>query len=298
MPSTLEAAATQNERWERGRSRARAALRPPAAPARRRAVGTRPASPRSTRPSTTSSRRCRCSLAAVGAVSVGRARDVAGRAPASAPARGAAAGDRRCPRRRPDSCSPACRCRWSARCCMLRGWSCGRCACGRECWAAEKGCRGSARHGREERPSRNRSTAVVLGVPVDDVTVEEAVDDRRRVIEASRASGTRPPGRDGQRRLRRQRAARPGAARDPAAHVPRHPRRHAASCGASRMFGTPLRQRTTGVDLLPALVERAAQRGHRVVLFGAAPGVAARAADELSERYPGARGRRASRPGR
>jgi N-acetylglucosaminyldiphosphoundecaprenol N-acetyl-beta-D-mannosaminyltransferase len=56
---------------------------------------------------------------------------------------------------------------------------------------------------------------------------------------------------------------------------------------ASRLAGTPLRQRTTGVDLLPALIERAALRGHRVALFGAAPGVAARAADLLAERFPG-----------
>jgi N-acetylglucosaminyldiphosphoundecaprenol N-acetyl-beta-D-mannosaminyltransferase len=56
----------------------------------------------------------------------------------------------------------------------------------------------------------------------------------------------------------------------------------------SRLVGTPLRQRSTGVDLLPAVVQRAATANYRVCLFGAAPGVAGRAADLLSRRYPGA----------
>jgi N-acetylglucosaminyldiphosphoundecaprenol N-acetyl-beta-D-mannosaminyltransferase len=54
------------------------------------------------------------------------------------------------------------------------------------------------------------------------------------------------------------------------------------------LLGTPIRERATGVELLPALVERAARDGHRICLFGAAPGVAARAADLLRSRYPGA----------
>ena len=56
----------------------------------------------------------------------------------------------------------------------------------------------------------------------------------------------------------------------------------------SRWLGTPLPERVTGADLVPALVERAARSGYRVYFFGAAPTVAAAAADVLRERYPGA----------
>ena len=55
----------------------------------------------------------------------------------------------------------------------------------------------------------------------------------------------------------------------------------------ARFTGTPLRERTSGVDLVPALAERAARAGWRLCLFGAAPGVAERAAALLGERYPG-----------
>lgn len=55
----------------------------------------------------------------------------------------------------------------------------------------------------------------------------------------------------------------------------------------SRLLGQPLPERVTGADLVCLLCERAAQRGHRVFLFGGAPGVAAGAAAELQRRYPG-----------
>ena len=79
------------------------------------------------------------------------------------------------------------------------------------------------------------------------------------MVELGPSDRPRAPGRDRQRRLRGQRAADPGAAR--------------ASCSgadlpipdgmpvvwASRLTRHPLRERTTGVDLVPAIVERAAR---------------------------------------
>ena len=132
------------------------------------------------------------------------------------------------------------------------------------------------------------SAAVVLGAPVDDVTVEEAVDIIDGLIEACGSRGT----------VHQVATVNAdflvNALLDPSLLEILQRTSLAIPDGmplvwASRMFGTPLRQRTTGVDLLPAMIERAAHRGHRVVLFGAAPGIAARAADELSERYPGAK---------
>jgi N-acetylglucosaminyldiphosphoundecaprenol N-acetyl-beta-D-mannosaminyltransferase len=48
-----------------------------------------------------------------------------------------------------------------------------------------------------------------------------------------------------------------------------------------------LPERVAGSDLVPALCERAAERGHRVFLLGAAPGVADQAAANLRARFPG-----------
>ncbi len=56
---------------------------------------------------------------------------------------------------------------------------------------------------------------------------------------------------------------------------------------ASRLRGGALRRRVTGIDLLQALAEMAASEGKSVYLFGAAAGVAAAAAANLTARFPG-----------
>jgi N-acetylglucosaminyldiphosphoundecaprenol N-acetyl-beta-D-mannosaminyltransferase len=48
-----------------------------------------------------------------------------------------------------------------------------------------------------------------------------------------------------------------------------------------------LPERVAGSDLVPALCQRAAERGQRIFLLGAAPGVADQAAANLRERFPG-----------
>jgi N-acetylglucosaminyldiphosphoundecaprenol N-acetyl-beta-D-mannosaminyltransferase len=53
---------------------------------------------------------------------------------------------------------------------------------------------------------------------------------------------------------------------------------------ASRM---PLRDRVAGADLVPALAERAASTGWRIHLFGSTAGTAERSADLLRRKYPG-----------
>ncbi len=54
----------------------------------------------------------------------------------------------------------------------------------------------------------------------------------------------------------------------------------------SRILGRPIHHRVTGVDLVEGL---AAQRAERLKLFllGASPGIAAQAADRLQQRFPG-----------
>lgn len=58
---------------------------------------------------------------------------------------------------------------------------------------------------------------------------------------------------------------------------------------ACRVAGRPVPERVTGIDLMLRLVERAALHGWSVYLLGAAPGVAADAADRLCRAYPGLR---------
>ncbi len=55
----------------------------------------------------------------------------------------------------------------------------------------------------------------------------------------------------------------------------------------SRVLGEPLPEKISGSDLVGPLMARAAARGMRVYLLGAAPGVALRAADALRAAHPG-----------
>ncbi|WP_174842855.1 WecB/TagA/CpsF family glycosyltransferase [Candidatus Oscillochloris fontis] len=55
---------------------------------------------------------------------------------------------------------------------------------------------------------------------------------------------------------------------------------------AARYLGTPLRGRVTGVDLTWHLAALCADRGYRMFLLGAAPGVAEATANVLQARYP------------
>lgn len=63
----------------------------------------------------------------------------------------------------------------------------------------------------------------------------------------------------------------------------------AAVVWASRLLGHPLAERVTGIDLMDALLERAASRGYGVYLLGARAEVVASAASELRHRFPALR---------
>src|SRR5579875_1415877 len=56
---------------------------------------------------------------------------------------------------------------------------------------------------------------------------------------------------------------------------------------ATRFLGAPTPERVTGTDTLAELAKRCAQRGYRLYLLGAAPGVAEAAAQRLQQRAPG-----------
>lgn len=58
---------------------------------------------------------------------------------------------------------------------------------------------------------------------------------------------------------------------------------------AARALGVSLRERVAGADLIPALAARSAETGLSLYFFGSAPGIAEQAAERLHAQHPGAR---------
>lgn len=57
----------------------------------------------------------------------------------------------------------------------------------------------------------------------------------------------------------------------------------------ARFYKTPLKEKICGSDLVPHLCELASRKGYSVFFLGAAPGVAQKAAEEMTKRNPGLR---------
>ena len=55
----------------------------------------------------------------------------------------------------------------------------------------------------------------------------------------------------------------------------------------AKWYGTPIKEKISGSDLFPLLCKMAAEKGYKMFFLGAAEGVAAKAAKNLSERYKG-----------
>ncbi len=55
----------------------------------------------------------------------------------------------------------------------------------------------------------------------------------------------------------------------------------------AKWYGKPIKEKICGSDLVPHLCKVASEKGYRVFLLGAAEGVAAKAAKNLEESYPG-----------
>lgn len=131
-----------------------------------------------------------------------------------------------------------------------------------------------------------RKLLVVLGIPVDNMTMDEALDRCDEFVAVGRATG------------RVHQIATVNAdfvvnsLHDPELRRILQEADMATADGmplvwASRLLGGPLPGRVTGADLVPALAERAARRGYSIYFLGAKPGVAAQAAEILRTRNPG-----------
>lgn len=57
----------------------------------------------------------------------------------------------------------------------------------------------------------------------------------------------------------------------------------------ARLMNLPVYERVTGVDMVTGICERAAKNNYSIYILGSEPGVAATAAEKLTERYPGLR---------
>lgn len=130
-----------------------------------------------------------------------------------------------------------------------------------------------------------RKLLIVLGVPVDDLTMPAALDRLDSFVQTGRATG------------RTHQVATINtdfvvkALDDPELRQTLQECDMATADGmplvwGGRMLGVPLEGRVTGADLVPALAARAAERGYSLFLLGAAPGVAERAAAALRAQSP------------
>lgn len=131
-----------------------------------------------------------------------------------------------------------------------------------------------------------RSLVVLLGVPIDNLTLEEAIDQIDCFIQEGRTTGryhqivtvnadfVAKAGNDPELRYLLQEADLATADGMPLVW-------------AARLLNVPLKERVTGADIVPSLAARAAQKGYSLYLFGAAPGVAKKAGEILQQRNPG-----------
>lgn len=130
-----------------------------------------------------------------------------------------------------------------------------------------------------------RKLLIILGTPVDDVNMDEALQRIEAFITTGRATGK------GHQiatinadfvvkslqdvELRRILQEADMATADGMPLV-----------WSARLLGVPMAGRVTGADMVPALAERAAQKGYSIYFLGAAPGVAEKAARILQQQYP------------
>lgn len=130
-----------------------------------------------------------------------------------------------------------------------------------------------------------RKLLIILGVPVDDLTMESALERLEQFIAVGRATG------------KTHQVATVNAdfvvnaLHDPELRYILQTADMATADGmpvvlGARLLGVPLTGRVTGADLVPALAARAAAQGYSIFLLGAAPGIAAQAATILQEQHP------------
>lgn len=131
-----------------------------------------------------------------------------------------------------------------------------------------------------------RRLIVILGIPIDDLNMDQALDRIEEFIQVGRSTGKThqittvnadfvvKAMKDPELRYLLQEADMSTADGMPLVW-------------GSRLLGVNLEDRVAGADMVPALAERAAKNGRSIYFLGAAPGIAAQAANMLQDQNPG-----------
>ncbi len=120
---------------------------------------------------------------------------------------------------------------------------------------------------------------VLLGTPLDRVSLDEAVEQIEDFIVSNQRALVCTPDTTALLRAQRDQQLREAYARANLVTPD-----GTGLVWAARLLGAPLRERVSGIDLLERLFSQG--RELKVFLLGAAPGVAERAAQRLTEKYP------------
>jgi exopolysaccharide biosynthesis WecB/TagA/CpsF family protein len=128
--------------------------------------------------------------------------------------------------------------------------------------------------------------ALVCGVPVEDVTLDEAAERVTQLVERGRANG------HSHQVVTVNTDFLVNSLADPRLRALLQTADLAIPDGmpvvwGSRMLGAPLRERVAGADLVPEIARRCAAVGHSMYLLGGGEGVAAHAAEVLRRRHVG-----------
>jgi N-acetylglucosaminyldiphosphoundecaprenol N-acetyl-beta-D-mannosaminyltransferase len=137
-------------------------------------------------------------------------------------------------------------------------------------------------------PATLRKPFILLGVPIDAYNFSNTVSHLLSLVEAGRASGKSYQAATVNTDFLVN-SVRDGKLFNLLHHVDWATADGMPVIWAARLLGIHAPERVAGADLVPALAERAAQKGFSIYFYGAAPGVAQRAADILKQRFPGVR---------
>ncbi|MBE6753064.1 MAG: WecB/TagA/CpsF family glycosyltransferase [Ruminococcaceae bacterium] len=117
---------------------------------------------------------------------------------------------------------------------------------------------------------------------ISDVTMQEALDEVIRLADGHNDAFVVTPNVDHMVRLERDPRLREAYSQAELVLADGQP-----LVWLSKLYRRPIREKVSGSDLFPLLCQRAAREGKSIFIFGAAEGVAERAAHRLAEQYAG-----------